>query len=372
MSLRLHKTTSTTAIDQVAGTPSEFCIWRAGVNSTRNGYDLVFDAKAASSVMAAYEEHGVDVMIDLEHLSLDDSARNYNPDAVGWCQLAMRGGDLWAVSVRWTPDGTRRLTEKTQRYISPAFLLDENNRPTRLMNIALCAMPATDRISALVAAKETKMEIDQAALAAALGVDIDPAADPMGFSAAMKAALEGLMEKFGGGESDPNESEAAPAPEAMADKKPPPEEMAAAKAIMRVVGAKDATEALVTVTEWRALAVKHADEVKRLADEKKAIEDTKRRSLTARLVGCGAELPATAWADDAKTQPAAHLAKMSLDELEKRADAFEALKGNAPAKRTPGAGGEGELSEREHRLCEALKIDKALYAAQKRGAKKAG
>ncbi len=358
----LRKTTL--SADFGDGAPSEFCIWRAGVNPTRNGYDVVFDDVAATAVMASYAEHGVDIMIDLEHLSLDDKARNYDPDAVGWCRLAMRGADLWAVDVRWTPDGTRRLTEKTQRYISPAFMLDEQNRPTRLVNIALCAMPATDRISALVAAKENSMaEIDQVALAAALGVDIDPSADPMGFSAAMKKALEGVMAKFGGGESDPNESEQPPAAE-MASKAPP-EEMAAAKAIMRVVGAKDATEALLTVTEWRSLAVTHAAEVKRLADEKKAIEDTKRRSLTAEFVVCGAELPATAWADEAKTVPAPHLATMSIAQLEQRLAAFKAKAGGT-SKRTPGAAPQSHgLTEREIEKCKAKGVSPEAYAKTK-------
>lgn len=362
--------TTTLSVDFGAGAPSEFCIWHFGANTTRNGYDVVFDSVSARAVMAAYKEHGVDVMIDLEHLSLDDKARNYDPDAVGWCRLEMRGADLWAVDVRWTPDGTRRLSEKTQRYISPAFMLDEQNRPTRLVNIALCAMPATDRIPALVAAKENNMaDIDQVALAAALGVEIDPSADPMGFSAAMKAALEGVMAKFGGGESDPAKSEQPPAAE-MASKAPP-EEMAAAKAIMRVVGAKDPTEALLTVTEWRTLAVKHASETKRLADETKALEDTKRRSLTARLVVCGAELPATAWADESKTSPAAHLAKMSLDELEKRAEAFEALKGLSPSKRTPAAPQVHGLSARELAMCSETNTDPQVYAARKAALRKA-
>lgn len=356
--------TCTIEADLNGGLPTAFRIWKRGVNTTANGYDVLFDARAARRVMSAYEKHGAEVMIDLEHLSLDDKAANYDPDARGWCRLELRNGELWAVDVRWTPDGVRRLeTDKTQRYFSPAFALDEQNRPIRLFNIALVAMPGTDNLEALVAASERTMPmtitmqgalsaclyaralsrrgvaagmvvralaegdgdaggevagVDVAALAEFLGVDVDPAQDPAGFVKALLARIDEIAAKVRGSEPEP---EVAPGAE-MAEE--PKEDMAAAKAIMRVVGAKTATDALITVTEWRQLALEHERQVKKLADERKALDATKRRQLTARLVVCGAETPATAWADDAKTEPAKHLHALSLSELETRCLAFEA------------------------------------------------
>ncbi len=77
--------------------PSEFRLFAAGENATSKGV-FTFDAAAASRVMAAYQRAGVDVMIDLEHLSLDDPAatpRTDTKDARGWAKLELRGGELW-------------------------------------------------------------------------------------------------------------------------------------------------------------------------------------------------------------------------------------------------------------------------------------
>lgn len=141
-----------------AAPPREFRIFRAGLNHTEKG-DVLFDAQAARDVVAAYARQGVDQMVDLEHASLDAAAkrtRSDAADAVGWYRLALRGGELWAVDVRWNPEGERRLNNKTQRYISPAFLLDrESGRVVELLNCGLVAMPATHGAPALVAASRT-------------------------------------------------------------------------------------------------------------------------------------------------------------------------------------------------------------------------
>lgn len=134
--------------------PTEFRIFKAGENSTTHGAFL-FDAEAAKSVMAAYQEHGTDVMIDLEHLSVEnpETSANFDPDARGWCKLELRNGELWAVGVTWTTDGAARLNDKRQRYISPVFAFNtESRRIEELFNIAMTAMPATDNLEPLVAA----------------------------------------------------------------------------------------------------------------------------------------------------------------------------------------------------------------------------
>lgn len=136
--------------------PSEFRIFAAGENTTQKGTYL-FDDQAARDVMAAFEAHGADLMIDLEHLSIEDpeTSANFDPDARGWCRLEVRGGELWAAGVTWTPDGHTRLSEKRQRYISPVFSVDAAGRVVRVLNIAITAMPATDNLEPLVAARMT-------------------------------------------------------------------------------------------------------------------------------------------------------------------------------------------------------------------------
>lgn len=136
--------------------PIEFVLFRAGANLSTKG-PAVFDVRAAADVMAAYACEGVDQSIDLEHRSLDDAAvalTDNATDSLGWYNLEVRPGpELWAVNVRWTPEGEARLRAKKQRYISPAFYQnDRTTRVTKMINCALCSRPATYNADALMAA----------------------------------------------------------------------------------------------------------------------------------------------------------------------------------------------------------------------------
>jgi phage I-like protein len=136
--------------------PGEFRIFPAGRYGSTKG-EFVFDEAAAREVLAQVAREGVDLMIDLEHQSLNaPDARPDTSDARGWFNVELRdNGELWAVNVRWTPDGERRLREKTQRYISPAFEVSKDERRVvRLLNVALVAMPATFDAQPLVAASK--------------------------------------------------------------------------------------------------------------------------------------------------------------------------------------------------------------------------
>ncbi len=373
--------------------PTEFRIFKAGVNSTRKG-KFIFDASSAELVMAAYEEHATDVMFDLEHLSLDTESKNFDPDARGWCALEVRNGELWAVNVKWTTDGHERLVSKRQRFFSPVIRFDEEGRITGLFNIAITALPATDGLMPLMAASNrtrspamgklslalamaacasiaasvkagaptdqiVKLAEGEAAaagytmaeLATFLGVAIDPGADPAGFIKAICAELRKILTGLEGG--------AEPASEPAADA----EMVATTRAIFKLCNAVDATDAIVKIADWRKLAIEHEDRVKKLRADEKALEQTKRRALTARLVCCRAETPGTAWADDEKTMPAKHLASMSLEDLEKRAKDFEALSG-ARAPLVPLTTTTG-LTERDKALAKDSGVDEAKFAAVK-------
>lgn len=305
--------------------PTEFRLFRAGENDTTKGV-FIFDAKSAEMVLAAASEHGVDLMLDLEHLSLDTDARNFDPDARAWFRLEVRGGELWAVDVRWTPDGARRLTERTQRYVSPAFTTDDEGRITEIVNVALVAMPATHGTPALVAAgRRSRMTVkDQinklsARLAYAksrmvrLADDAPAEGDaPSGKGAQVKSAAEGaaaaleeLVKVVGGGADmdtvfgameaaqksidelekamsafgimDGDAANAAPAPEATA-----------------AAPAEDETQRM--ARERAELIALRAEKAKREQDEKiakLAAEMTERAALEAELVKLGRETPHT-------------------------------------------------------------------------------
>ncbi len=136
----------------VATLPSEFLVFRKGPNPSSKG-TAIFDDAAARSVLAKYRAQNTDLIVDLEHESLGPAVRADSRDARGWFKLELRAGALYAVGVKWTEDGARRLRTKSQRYTSPAFYQDpETFRILELVNIGLVAMPATFGAQPLVAA----------------------------------------------------------------------------------------------------------------------------------------------------------------------------------------------------------------------------
>lgn len=282
--------------------PSEFRIFKCGANPSTKGTSI-FDAEAAAEVMRRYTEQGVEYMIDLEHESLADplevAPRADAKDARGWFKLELRNRELWAVDVRWTPDGLRRLTEKTQRYISPAFYVDtETNRIVELTNVAMCAMPATHGALPLVAA--TKLgkgqPMDPALLKKALDALI------AGDTEACANILKDLVASAAAG--------GAPAPsgeEALADGAPEP------KPEDEMASALQASNRL--ISELTQKLAKVEGTVSTLDAEREAEHAARRAKLVGELVTLGAETPATAYADGKLVE---RLAKESVTSLEGR------------------------------------------------------
>lgn len=317
------------------GLPTAVRLFRAGPNETHKG-TFVFDKEAADSVMAAANSWGVDMMFDLQHLSIDEEAPNYDPDARGWFRLEVRNGELWAVGITWTADGARRLTEKTQRYISPAFARD-GNRVTQILNVALVAMPATHGTPALVAAgrstKPMKLK-DQilARLSIANGKIVKLAEEgaeesaPPGKFAAVKDAAAKVAEMAGALEGITDVDEAMNAAAAALDAckaleaaisaltggaaEPAPAPEAAA-----VDPAKPEDEQKLSRTERAELLSLRAAKAKREEDEqvaKLAAEMKERGDLEAELVKLGRETPASVKL----------LSTLSLGDLRKRVEMF--------------------------------------------------
>ena len=149
---------------------TEIRLLHAGVNRWEVG-EVLFDEHAARAVAAAFARRGVDVMIDLEHRSLDPTSPAYDPDSLGWGRIEIRPGpELWLAGVRWTEDGARRIREKRQRYISPVIEFDSTRKSTPraagcLINAALTAMPATRHAQPLIAAFDLGGKMDPAFLA---------------------------------------------------------------------------------------------------------------------------------------------------------------------------------------------------------------
>lgn len=340
--------------------PTEFRLFKAGENETTKG-TFTFDAKAAELVMAAAAQRaGVEYPIDLEHLSLDDEAPHFDPDARGWFRLEVRNGELWAVDVRWTPDGARRLNERTQRYVSPAFVTDSDGRVAEVVNVALVAMPATHGTPALIAAgrrnrmktlKDRKNEL-AARLSIANGKLVklaDGEGDaPSGKFAAIKAAAADASTALAAIDEASKDVDAAmsavdtalaavqkfeAAVAAMsggAPASPPDDPQTNAAQDGGDETQKMARKEAELISLRNELAKRDAEQRQRehaAQVEKLAREMDERRQLVGALVRLGRETPATAWADETATTPRGYLASMSIEELRARVKAF----GGTPA-----------------------------------------
>lgn len=373
--------------------PTEFRLFARGENQTEKG-SFIFDDAAAASVMAAYRKWGVDLAIDLEHqmlggISADPTAR----DARGWCKLQLRNGELWAVDVRWTPDGAERLSQKRQRYVSPAFEIDpDTRRIEKVLNIAITAMPATHNTPALVAASMgAGMDPKQvgAALDALIAGDSEKCAELLkGLIAAAAADPDATTEDApppvgDGGADEMTESAVPAAPPADAPADAPMSEddkkkaaVAAASVLVRLSGKDSLVEALAEAEVWRQSHITLETERQALAAERAMLEAAERREGCAKLVKLAGRAPATVWADDKASAPKKYLASMPIaDFREYVADAIKSAPAKStpvPAKTAPDGGkvvetryGAVTLSARELKTIEEVKGNVQVYAETK-------
>lgn len=273
------------ATEETQTLPDRVLIFKKGVNKTAKG-NFLFDDAAATEVMSDFEEHGNDVMFDLEHMSCCPDSVNYNTDAMAWCQLEVDdAGDLYATGVTWTPEGASRLASKKQRYVSPTFdtmpLVNDDGsmqpmkRITSIFNVAITSMPATFSAPQLVAANrftlsrdlfpktpmlfEKKMKAPKTAvkLAADPTTPVDPAAVPSPEEMAqaistlqdqLKAAMKEIEDLKAAVEKD-NADDAAGTEDVAASEDPPAED--------------DSSEELSVTKEALATALSEIDTMKR-------------------------------------------------------------------------------------------------------------
>jgi len=353
-------------------TPSEYCVFTAGTVETVKGV-FKFGPKEAASVMAEYEAHGAEIMIDYDHAALGGSSADpaLAGRAAGWANLELRNGDLYAVNVRWTPDASTALLAREWRYMSPAFQTD-GDRIVALLNIAIVNLPATRRLEPLMAAStvalgETSMTIEEfLAVCKALGLETS-------------ATVEEAMAKIKGEKPETPEEEAveaapaadAPAVEPLAAMDPaadkPEEIVAALNAVQSLSGKTSIVASVADVRTWHASHVELAAGRKALADREAVLEGAERRKLCVELVTLAGRAPANVWATStAGAPPKGYLASMPIADLrEYHADAVKAHAGKPAASKPPTGEGTQTLSAREQAMCAEMKLDPNTYAAIK-------
>lgn len=311
--------------------PDRFRLFARGVNHTEKG-PFLFDETSAASVLAYASQHAVDGMVDLEHLSLDLDATNYDPDARAWYRLEVIEGDLWATHATWTPDGERRLRARTQRYPSPAFETDDSVDPpriTKIFNVGLTALPATHGAFPLVASshKENKMNAKVLARLVALRADGVPDDEIMNTLAIDMKSLQAVVKAMGGDPQAPLgqlfgvvSAYAKELADMAAGKEDEPAGDAAGEPADEVPAEAPALSALpAELVQLRAaqaaLAKSQEDELARLRKQVSDREAQDRVELTASIVRAGGLTPAVAWSDASARVPSEMVAKLSVADL---------------------------------------------------------
>lgn len=338
--------------------PREFRIFLAGANPSTKG-TAVFDAQAAADVMRQYEIEGNDQIVDRSHDSLSPErvqARADATDAMAWYKLAVRNGELWAIDVRWTPEGEDRLRSKKQRYISPAFLRDSKTcRICEVLNCALVSQPATHHATELIAAgkslasrsKSMDPKMIQEALDALIAGDQAKCTD----------LLKAIVAAAAGAES----TEAPEAPEAEALAETPDEPVAPATDPKQ-------KEALDKVASALAKIGERVEALNKVEAERELKE---RQALTGELVKLGVEFPSTAWeGDPSKMVPAKRLQSEPIAELRSRVEIYRSCAPKRPEPPAQKETGEYMLTKEEEQLARgmtAVQLDKfkALRASRR-------
>ncbi len=131
--------------------PRAVRLFAMGENRTTKGV-FVCDDEAARSVMAAFEEHGIDLAMDYDHGALAP-ADGRKRDVPGYYRPEVREDGLYALP-QWTESGLAAIrpgkddagapTLPEYRYTSPSFSYDpETRRVLKLGPLALTSYPAT-------------------------------------------------------------------------------------------------------------------------------------------------------------------------------------------------------------------------------------
>jgi len=321
-------------------------LFAVGLNETRNG-PVLFDAAAAAAVLADFELGGVDLMIDLAHDSLSEGAREHRDDADdarGWFRLAVRNGELWAVDVTWTSDGTRRLRDRTQRYVSPAIEIDDEDRVVRIVNVALCARPATLNAPALVAREKNQLTLEDSKMDPDLIAKALEALEAGDAAGALEILKELIASAAGATPDAPADD--APAEPLAADAEPEPD--------------PEKEQMSAQLRQLREQRTADRRELDALRAERQEREDVERRALVGELVTLECELPATAWEDPTEDapKPCKRLREEPIVSLRARVALLSEGKPSRTERRPPAKSSTVELTEAEQKAYDSLPENK--------------
>lgn len=125
----------------------------AGEEQTVKCTAWCLDAKAAQQIIDAFEEAGLDLVIDYDHQTLRAEDNGMPAPAAGWITALEyeAGRGLWA-TVDWTSGGRESVASRSYRYLSPVFPFDpDSGAPLWLHSVALTNTPNLNQLGEIAA-----------------------------------------------------------------------------------------------------------------------------------------------------------------------------------------------------------------------------
>lgn len=123
----------------------------------------IVDDEALKNIITNYE--GDELLLDIDHRSMREPLQR-STEAAGWISrlIAVYSDSplagLYGV-IKWTETGRKLVEARDYRFLSPVFVIDENNKPLKLVNCALTNRPAFTNIEPILNTATLEKDINQ-------------------------------------------------------------------------------------------------------------------------------------------------------------------------------------------------------------------
>lgn len=123
----------------------------------------IVDDEALKNIIANYE--GDELLLDIDHRSMREPLQR-STEAAGWISrlIAVYSDSPLAGlygTIKWTETGRKLVEARDYRFLSPVFVIDENNKPVKLVNCALTNRPAFTNIEPILNTATLEKDINQ-------------------------------------------------------------------------------------------------------------------------------------------------------------------------------------------------------------------
>ena len=123
----------------------------------------IVDDEALKNIISNYE--GDELLLDIDHRSMREPLQR-STEAAGWIRnlIAIYSDSPLAGlygTIKWTETGRKLVEARDYRFLSPVFVIDENNKPIKLVNCALTNRPAFTNIEPILNTATLEKDINQ-------------------------------------------------------------------------------------------------------------------------------------------------------------------------------------------------------------------